>query len=138
MTALPDTFIAKTATDTGCVIWLGAVNNKGYGCFAIDGRSQLAHRVAYEAMNGPIPDGLTIDHLCRVRNCVNPSHLEAVTVGENNRRARALDVGGECGRGHRIESESDLYVAPRGRHECRACRRNAKARHSARAMEAAS
>jgi hypothetical protein len=76
----------------GCWLWTAATKSHGYGFVAIakvEGRSILrqAHRVAYELTHGPIPDGLEIDHLCRVRNCVNPAHLEAVTHSENCRRA---------------------------------------------------
>ena len=73
-------------TDT-CWLWIGAIDHGGYGTFgASAGHSRRAHRWAYEAANGPIPEGLHIDHLCRVRNCVNPDHLEVVTLAENTRR----------------------------------------------------
>ena len=67
----------------GCWLWIGALNRSGYGLF----NKTKAHRFAYQMFVGPIEDGMHIDHLCRVRNCVNPSHLEAVTISENNRRA---------------------------------------------------
>jgi hypothetical protein len=121
---LPATFWSHTRR-SDCVIWFGAVNTKGYPCVNVDGRSQLAHRLAYEDAVGPIPDGYTIDHLCRVRNCVNPDHLEVVTVAENNRRKRTiagLQIGGECIRGHQI-TELTAYRHPRGHIECRECRR---------------
>ena len=121
MTALPEAFWAKTSR-TDCIVWVGAQNSGGYGCFAVDGKSQLAHRVAYEAAHGAIPEGMTIDHLCRVRSCVNVDHLEVVTMAENTRRARRLDVGGECQRGHVAATEADIYFNPRGSRECRACR----------------
>jgi hypothetical protein len=68
---------------SGCHVWQGRKNAKGYGQV---GRHGLAHRVAYEAACGPIPDGLVIDHLCRNRACCNPAHMEPVTPGENVRR----------------------------------------------------
>lgn len=71
----------------GCWVWTGSRNRNGYGQMFFDGRSRLAHRVAYAAYIGPIPDGLSIDHLCRTKCCVNPEHLEAVTASENVRRA---------------------------------------------------
>lgn len=82
-------FTDKTITmPTPCVIWTGALNSRGYPCFSVGGWSQLAHRLAYQDAFGEIPEGLTIDHLCRVKRCVNPDHLEAVTRGENARRTR--------------------------------------------------
>lgn len=86
-------FMAKVdlAGHGGCWLWTAAVDpTTGYGKFHIgpDQRTCGAHRFAYELLVGPIPDGLVLDHLCRVRHCVNPQHLEPVTVGENLRRGR--------------------------------------------------
>ena len=72
-----------------CLLWMGHCNHAGYGVFKVDNRSRGAHRVAYEEWVGHIPQGLEIDHLCGVRNCIAPAHLEAVTHRENLRRARA-------------------------------------------------
>jgi hypothetical protein len=77
----------------GCVLWLGALNSDGYGLFQV-GRgigTKLAHRVAYAERVGPIPDGLTIDHLCRTKACINEWHMEVVTLAVNClRRSRHL------------------------------------------------
>ena len=78
----------STPTPTGCWLWLGGTAG-GYGLFSYEGRRILAHRVIYEWLNGPIPKGIHIDHLCFIRLCVSPSHLEAVTPQENVRRAVA-------------------------------------------------
>lgn len=61
----------------GCLLWAAYVKASGYGSFKLAGRMRQAHQVAYQLAYGPIPTGLDIDHLCRVRHCVNPAHLEA-------------------------------------------------------------
>ena len=82
--SLPTHFWSKTA-QYDCIVWTAAANSKGYGCFLVDGQSQLVHRLAWEEVNGPIPEDMTIDHLCRVRTCVNVKHLELVTIAEIGR-----------------------------------------------------
>ena len=78
------TKVDKTET---CWLWTPPLDDSGYGKFSVSGKKVGAHRWAYEEINGAIPDGLQIDHLCRVRNCVRPDHLEAVTHLENVRRS---------------------------------------------------
>jgi hypothetical protein len=76
--------------DSGCWLWMGRVDDWGYGRISAGGgkgRELRVHRVAYELLVGPIPDGLVIDHLCLVKRCVYPDHLEPVTSEENSRRA---------------------------------------------------
>lgn len=80
-----------------------------------------AHRLVYEYEVGPIPDGLTIDHLCRNTICVNPSHMEPVTNAENARRASILLVG-QCYRGHPIGGPADVFKVG-AKVTCKACRR---------------
>ncbi len=72
-----------------CWLWTGPLTKTGYAHFGVGGRTLAAHRYAYGL--SAIPAGLTLDHLCRVRHCVNPAHLEPVTQGENSRRARFAD-----------------------------------------------
>lgn len=76
----------KVNSDTGCWEWLLAKAQNGYGRVRVGGVQKAAHRVEYEKIHGTIPDGLEIDHLCRNKGCVNPSHLEAVSHRENEYR----------------------------------------------------
>lgn len=69
-----------------CWKWTGAITETGYGVLQVNGRKTYAHRFVYERLIGRIPVGLVIDHLCRVRSCVNPAHMEPVTNEENLRR----------------------------------------------------
>lgn len=71
----------------GCWVWTGSTNSRGYGQITINKKSKKAHRVMYELIRGTIPDGMELDHLCRVKSCVNPEHLEAVTHSENIKRS---------------------------------------------------
>lgn len=104
-----------------CWTWTGSINNRGYGCVAVNRKSKLSHRVAYELLVGPIPEGLQIDHLCRNKACCNPSHLEPVTGLENTRRA--LDVRGRsrCINGHPLAGPN-LVIRHRNGWEYRTCR----------------
>jgi hypothetical protein len=98
--------------DNGCVLWVGKVNAlSGYGTIIVGERignrgkvqslKRLAHRVVFELICGPTP--LVLDHLCRNKRCVNPGHLEPVSVGENSRRGHALTIRAvECKRGHKL------------------------------------
>ena len=89
LSQLPDRFSSKVLIGLGgCWCWQASRNRKGYGQYSIKGRPVLAHRWAYEQLRGPIPDGMHIDHLCRVRHCVNPEHMEPVTPAENFHRGK--------------------------------------------------
>jgi hypothetical protein len=116
--------------EEACWIWKPAAGAGGYGQFTSKGKTYLAHRLSYTLAKGRIPEGLTIDHLCRVRNCVNPTHLEAVTLAENLRRARAWAHGAafqrsksHCPAGHPYD-EANTYVQAKGSRTCRACTRD--------------
>lgn len=128
---------------TRCWLWTGSLTDRGYGDrFRLDdGRKQAPHRVAYELLVGPIPDGLFIDHLCRVRHCVNPLHLEPVTCQENLLRGQTLAAFNSrkthCIHGHALD-EANTRITPEGHRACRACGREATRRQRERKAEAAS
>lgn len=86
-----ETFGPYTVTDSGCWEW-HKIAADGYGRLYRDGKTRLAHRESYELHRGPIPTGLHIDHLCRNKGCVNPDHLEAVTLVENVMRGDGIGV----------------------------------------------
>jgi len=102
-----------------CWIWNGRVSPNGYGRISILGKDAYAHRVSYILFIGDITKGLVLDHLCRVRRCVNPSHLESVSIGENVRRgSKALT---HCRHGHPYSGEN-LYIRKDTGHRCcKAC-----------------
>lgn len=111
--------------DEECWPWLASLNDAGYGQIAIDGRPHRAHRVSYELMVGPIPDGLVLDHLCRNRQCVNPRHLEPVTDKINIQRAapfRAYEQRTSCPSGHEYTPEN-TRIDTEGYQRCRTCER---------------
>ena len=91
-------------TESGCWIWMKCVLSCGYGQIVIARKPRSAHRTSYEVFRGPIPEGLQLDHLCRVRSCVNPDHLEAVTARENTLRTDGPTARNarltHCKRGH--------------------------------------
>lgn len=109
---------------TPCWIWQLGQSGKGYGCEwdRVRRRMVAAHILAFERSYGPVPSGLELDHLCRVRLCVNPDHLEPVTHAENIRRGK----GGErnrlkthCVRGHEFSGHNLVFED--GRRRCRKC-----------------
>ena len=79
-------FWVKVEKTESCWIWTGAHKNSGYGSFWAGDRSVLAHRYSWALEHGPVPEGLELDHLCRVRDCVRPDHLDPVDHAENSRR----------------------------------------------------
>ncbi len=110
---------------TGCWLWTAFTNPKGYSRFLLHGKSELAHRVSYERHIGLIPEGLELDHLCRVPGCVNPDHLEAVTHKENVRRGNSVKVKRaktHCPKGHLYDAEN-TYIDEKGHRSCIICRR---------------
>lgn len=125
-------FYAKVAVpdENGCTLWQAAVGTKGYGAFALPPRGMVsAHRVAYVLAHGEdIPPGMMLDHLCRIRHCVNPDHLRVVTNRGNLRAdgsqhwARTKSEKPSCSRGHLLSDDNLIaYQQGRGRRQCQAC-----------------
>jgi HNH endonuclease len=115
----PDGLHFSTKQSMGpCWLWTGKINAHGYGAFHIAwvngaSRTKLAHRFAFEDLFDPIPPGLCLDHLCRVRHCVNPKHLEIVTPEENTSRAASIrPERTHCSVGHELTSDN-VYVSER-------------------------
>jgi hypothetical protein len=102
-----------------CWEWTGSLN-KGYGQWS----ARMAHRLVWEVLVGPIPDGLTLDHLCRNSRCVNPDHLEPVTQAENNRRGYGWPAANarktHCPEGHPYSGRNLILF--RGSRYCRECK----------------
>lgn len=118
--------VDKTAGE-GCWLWTAAKTPNGYGKVQWKGVTRGAHRVAYLLLVGTIPDGLHLDHVCRVRHCVNPAHLEPVTCRENMMRSPAapstLNANKtHCPKGHPYDEANTLYQS-RGKRACRSCLR---------------
>lgn len=113
---------------TPCWLWLGSDNGHGYGHYSHRGEGRLvtkgSHRIAWELLRGEIPNGYTIDHLCRNHSCVNPDHLEPVPHGVNLLRGNTLNATNaaktHCDHGHEFTPEN-TYRAPNGTRHCRAC-----------------
>lgn len=108
---------------TGCWLWSAYVGKNGYGYVNFNRTPTLAHRLVKSIIDGPLADGMECDHLCRVRSCVNPAHIEEVTSAENTRRGDAGKRNREkthCNRGHLLSGEN-LYLYSRGARGCREC-----------------
>lgn len=122
-----------TVSATGCWIWTGYRNPFGYGCLTYGRYPRLAHRVMYERVRGPIPEGLTLDHFrlnpgprqapCS-RLCVNPEHLEPVTLRENLLRGTSFSAVNarkmRCLAGH-VYDDENTRITRSGRRNCRKC-----------------
>lgn len=111
----------------GCWIWLGDLSEQGYPHMSWHGKTSNAHRVVYEHYKGKIPAGLQLDHLCRMRCCVNPEHLEPVTGKENVRRGTLPEVARarilaktHCPHGHPYSGDNLAF--DRSMNNARRCR----------------
>lgn len=118
-------FWDKVEKTNNCWMWNGAKTTNGYGLFWYDGKSTLTHRFIYELLMNHIPNNLTIDHLCRNRACVNPSHMEVVNIKENTRRGISKIISStnskkrHCKHGHEFTVENTYHY--RNMRQCRVC-----------------
>lgn len=129
-----DRFWDKVNKTDSCWLWTGSVNIAGYGQVRGDtGKNERAHRVAYAMLIGNIPTGLTLDHTCGVRKCVNPQHLEPVTTEENTSRHHRKR-GQYCRRGHERTEENTYF--PRGQGpKCKVCRAERRSKEGRRTLD---
>lgn len=119
-----------STVEEDCILWTGALTAGGYGRLSVGNRRWYAHRLAYILFVEPVSDDLEVDHLCRVRNCINPDHLEPVTHTENILRGQSWTAVNarktQCVNGHPF-IEANLRL--RGNERiCRACERDANYR----------
>lgn len=120
-------------TENGCWEWQGKRGHVGHGLVQFNGRGRLVHRLVWEFMRGPIPDGLELDHLCRNPPCCNPDHLDPVTHAENMRRGiQSFATRTHCLSGlHELTPENVTTNSTTGRNRCRECRNaNSRARRA--------
>lgn len=119
----------EPVTESGCWIWTGCLMPHGYGQCRQNGKAMLAHRAMYLLVRGSLPPkGIDLDHLCRVRCCVNPDHLEPVTRQENLLRGAGSKLLGKdkCFRGHAL-AENLFFAGSKNTPRCRACDRERRA-----------
>lgn len=134
-----------------CWLWKGKLQD-GYGAQGWEGKTWAAHRLVYTLLMGEIPEGLDLDHLCKVRHCVNPDHLEPVTRGENIRRSKNIGKGdpwkhrrrtdvlmtpqkdGYCIRGHHLDTVGRVgkpHANGNTYYMCKQCKKDAAATYRA-------
>jgi hypothetical protein len=124
--AVRERFMAKVHKTNSCWLWIASIRPDGYGSYSAYGASRLAHRVSYEIHVGPIPEGLTLDHLCRNRACVNPDHLDPCSLEENVKRSPIFHSNRtHCPQGHPYDEANTIRRRRDGgwRRDCRACNR---------------
>lgn len=146
---LKDRLFARVEVTDGCWYWKGPTSGGGYGKISVNREGRVVHRVCYELLVGPIPENLVLDHICRVKHCVNPSHLRAVDSRTNSvensvspmavNAAKTHCVNGHELSGDNVKHESGVYKGwAYTRRHCLACRRLADRKRRARKRTALS
>jgi hypothetical protein len=111
---------------SGCLLWIGCLSDSGYALLRVKGKNKRVHRLLWEAERGVLPSSLTLDHLCRVRSCINIRHLEPVSARENTLRGICRSAVNSrkthCHRGHEFTPENTRIEGLRLR-RCRQCRK---------------
>lgn len=135
---LPERIASKIQIDAnGCWCWSASQNGYGYGKLRWNGSTCRAHRIVYQLLVGEIPPGLQLDHLCRVRHCVNPAHLEPVTQRENTLRGDTISAKcaakTHCPKGHPLSGDNLVPSKQKlGERNCLTCNREYHRAHYAR------
>jgi len=106
--------LSKVVDPSGCWLWTLHISSKGYGTIWVAGKTQYAHRMAYEVFVGPIPVSMTVHHKCGTRHCMNPEHLELCSASENRKRAARIPLEEKIVRAHEMRaqgySKNDISV----------------------------
>jgi hypothetical protein len=123
---LVELFMTKVSVNTnGCWEWTAFIDKHGYGMCGFAGKMRRAHVVAYMLFVGPFPAGMVTNHLCYNRKCVNPEHIEAVTVMENNQKKQTQANRNTyklfCKRGHLFDDDNTIIDKKTNARKCRAC-----------------
>ena len=113
---------------SGCWLWIGYVGTNGYGVICRTSGPQYVHRIVYELLFGPLPEGLHLHHTCETRSCCNPRHLEIVTRSQHvartpTHRSQTMKVRTHCSNGHPRTPENVYYHSSAQSYECRICNR---------------
>ena len=126
-----DRFMSKVAPEalTGCWLWTAHVSKCGYGRFGIGRKAHEAHRVSFELFKGKIKDDLCVDHICKVRSCVNPNHLRLLSREDNSsNQINANSLKKVCKNGHDFDFRNERRV-------CKPCQSEASKRYRERYKE---
>lgn len=115
-------FSRKVRWEGTCIVWTAQIGRGGYGVFRVRDKCKRAHRAWYEHLFGKVPSGYELDHVCRVRHCVNPNHLRVVTHKENMEVSKAATKT-HCVKGHPLSGDNLRIEKSTGFRKCKTCRK---------------